>query len=210
MRNLPFAVFVGVQKGVPSCYFFTGRAHDKLIDTSVHAPVVSSCHVGLQNRALRSLFQEFNKVRSDTVVVCTMTAIVLIITGQIDVGANVSFEEGVLLTSSAFASASSAFPWILLVAVILFAFSTMISWSYYGYQAWSFLFGRGRSTEYTYKILFCLFVIIGSASSLGNVINFSDAMIFAMMVPNMIGLVILAPKVKEELAKYMKAIKSKK
>ena len=83
----------------------------------------------------------------------------------------------------------------------------MISWSYYGYQGWSYLFGRTKKMEYTYKILFCLFVIIGAASTLDSVLAFSDAMIFAMMVPNMIGLVILAPKVKEELTKFHKAIK---
>jgi AGCS family alanine or glycine:cation symporter len=86
----------------------------------------------------------------------------------------------------------------------------MISWSYYGYQAWAYLFGRTTRTEYTYKILFCIFVVIGSAASLGNVIGFSDAMIFSMMVPNMIGIVLLAPKVKKEMTKYMNAIKLKR
>jgi len=86
----------------------------------------------------------------------------------------------------------------------------MISWSYYGFQGWSYLFGRTKKAEYTYKVIFCVFVIIGAAASLGSVIGFSDAMIFAMMVPNMIGLAILAPKVKEELKKYMDAIKARK
>lgn len=83
----------------------------------------------------------------------------------------------------------------------------MISWSYYGYQGWAYLFGRTKKMEYAYKVLFCLFVIVGAAISLGSVIGFSDAMIFAMMVPNMIGLVLLAPRVREELSRYMKAIK---
>ena len=147
----------------------------------------------------------------DTVVVCTMTALVLIITGSIS-GDNSGMNDAqaILLTSGAFESAISWFPYVLAVAVVLFAFSTMISWSYYGFQAWSYLFGRSKVTEYTYKILFCIFVVIGAAASLGSVIGFSDAMIFAMMVPNMIGLVILAPKVKEELTKYLAAIKSHK
>jgi alanine or glycine:cation symporter, AGCS family len=147
----------------------------------------------------------------DTVVVCTMTALVLIITGFVD-PTNVpeTDAQAILLTSSAFESSISWFPYILTVAVVLFAFSSMISWSYYGFQAWSYLFGRTKSTEYTYKILFCLFVIIGASASLGSVIGFSDAMVFAMMVPNMIGLVILAPKVKEELNKYMALIKEHK
>ena len=85
----------------------------------------------------------------------------------------------------------------------------MISWSYYGYQAWSYLFGRGKRTEYTYKLLFCVFTVIGAAATLGAVTDFSDAMIFSMLVPNMIGLFILSPKVAEELKRYRKLIKSK-
>lgn len=144
----------------------------------------------------------------DTVVVCTMTALVLIITGNVSPdNATLNDAQAILLTSDSFASAISWFPYILTIAVVLFAFSTMISWSYYGYQGWAYLFGRSKGTEYAYKLIFCIFVIIGSAASLGSVIGFSDAMIFAMMVPNMVGLVILAPKVKEELNKYLKAIK---
>ncbi len=144
----------------------------------------------------------------DTVVVCTMTALLLIITGQISVGNEVSFEQGVILTSNALESGISWFPYLLTVAVVLFAFSSMISWSYYGHQAWSYLFGRSKRAEYTYKTIFCVFVIIGSAASLGAVVDFSDAMVFSMMVPNMIGLVLLAPVVAKELKRYMNAIKS--
>jgi len=147
----------------------------------------------------------------DTVVVCTMTALVLIITGNVAAeNASLNDAQAILLTSGAFASVISWFPYILTIAVVLFAFSTMISWSYYGFQGWAFLFGRTRKAEYTYKILFLVFVVIGSAASLGSVIGFSDAMIFAMMVPNMVGLILLAPKVKEELNKYLTAIKVKK
>ncbi|HIP32933.1 MAG TPA: alanine:cation symporter family protein [Crocinitomicaceae bacterium] len=144
----------------------------------------------------------------DTVLVCTMTALVLIITGFVDTSnSGMNDAQAILLTSSAFESVISWFPYVLTLAVVLFAFSSMISWSYYGFQAWSYLFGRSKRVEYTYKILFCLFVIIGSAASLGSVLNFSDAMIFAMMVPNMIGLFLLAPKVKEELVRFKTAIK---
>jgi len=146
----------------------------------------------------------------DTVVVCTMTALVLIITGNVTAAnAGLNDAQAILLTSGAFESAISWFPYVLTIAVVLFAFSSMISWSYYGFQGWSYLFGRTKKAEYSYKILFCLFVIVGAAASLGSVIGFSDAMVFAMMVPNMVGLVILAPKVKNELNKYMKAIKNK-
>ena len=148
----------------------------------------------------------------DTVVVCTMTALVIIITngdgGIMTYG--VKSPDGVLATSKAFASVIPWFPYVLKVAVVLFAFSTMLSWSYYGLQGWMFLFGRSKASDYAYKILFCLFVIIGSAASLGAVTDFSDAMIFAMAVPNVVGLFFLFPKVREELSSYLNAIKSKK
>lgn len=148
----------------------------------------------------------------DTVLVCTMTALVLIVTNGdnsiMTYGQEV--KQGVEVTSAAFGSVISFFPLILTIAVILFAFSTMISWSYYGYQAWTFLFGRGKNVEYVYKGLFCLFVIVGAASQLGAVIDFSDAMIFAMLVPNMIGLFFLAPKAKQELSRFMNKIRELK
>lgn len=147
----------------------------------------------------------------DTVVVCTMTAVVLIITGFVDpLNPPANDAQAILLTSSAFESSISWFPYVLTVAVVLFAFSSMISWSYYGFQGWTYLFGRSKKTEYTYKVIFCIFVIVGAAASLGSVIGFSDAMVFAMMVPNMVGLILLAPKVKQELKKYIEAIKSLK
>lgn len=146
----------------------------------------------------------------DTVLVCTMTALALIITGQLTAGSEISFEQGVILTSKALESGISWFPYLLTVAVILFAFSSMISWSYYGFQAWSYLFGRKKRTGNLYKIIFCIFTVIGAAATLNSVVDFSDAMIFAMMVPNMIGLVLLAPKVVKELKRYKLAIQTKK
>lgn len=147
----------------------------------------------------------------DTVVICTMTALVIIITNfdnNILVYGN-EVTEGVVLTANAFDSAIPHFSIILTVAVILFAFSTMISWSYYGMQGWAFLFGRSKRTEMVYKFIFCVFTFIGAVISLGSVIDFSDAMIFAMAVPNIIGLVILAPVVRKELKRYLAAIKIK-
>ncbi|MFK8038512.1 MAG: alanine/glycine:cation symporter family protein [Crocinitomicaceae bacterium] len=147
----------------------------------------------------------------DTVVVCTMTALVLIITGNVtSANAGLNDAQAILLTSSAFGSVISWFPYVLTVAVVLFAFSSMISWSYYGFQGWTYLFGRTKKMEYVYKVIFCVFVIIGAAASLGSVIGFSDAMVFAMMVPNMVGLFLLAPKVKDELKLFMNKIKSVK
>ena len=148
----------------------------------------------------------------DTVLVCTMTALVIVITnmdGSV-MQYGTAIDEGVRATSAAFSKEIKWFPYVLAVAVILFAFSSMISWSYYGFQAWSYLFGKNKKTEYSYKLLFCVFTIIGAAASLGSVINFSDAMIFAMMVPNMIGLVLLSPKVRDELRRYISLIKAKK
>ena len=148
----------------------------------------------------------------DTVVVCTMTALVIIITNGdgtiMEYGTKAP--DGVLATSKAFASVIPWFPYILTMAVVLFALSTMLSWSYYGLQSWMFLFGKSKASDYSYKILFCVFIIVGSAVSLGPVVDFSDAMIFAMAIPNVIGCFLLFPKVREELVKYMSAIKAKK
>lgn len=147
----------------------------------------------------------------DTVVICTMTSLVIIITNfdHNFVQYGVEVKEGVQLTATAFDTVIPHFSIILTVAVILFAFSTMISWSYYGMQGWIYLFGRGKRTEFIYKMLFCIFIWIGAVISLGSVIDFSDAMIFAMVVPNIIGVVILTPVIRQELKKYMKAIKIK-
>ncbi len=151
-----------------------------------------------------------------------MSALVIIIfqlTGAFEYGAvegsavtmaNGAVLDGVNLTAAAFDSVIPGFSYVLTIAVILFAFSTMLSWSYYGLQAWKYVFGKSQAADLAYKILFLLFIVVGSAASLGAVIDFSDAMIFAMIFPNMIGLVILAPKVKEEVAKYVAAIKSGK
>ncbi len=146
----------------------------------------------------------------DTVVICTMTALVLVITniegGFINYGE--STVGGIELTATAFESVIPKSSWVLLLAVVLFAISTMLSWSYYGLQAWKFLFGKGKSLDIIYKVIFLIFIIIGSSIGLGSVIAFSDAMIFAMVFPNVIGLVILSPKVREELKIYMDKIKA--
>ena len=140
----------------------------------------------------------------DTVVICTMTALVIIITGHHEV----SGVEGTLLTSSAFGSVISWFPMLLVVAIFLFAFSTMISWSYYGLKAWTYLFGKSQFTEYAYKLIFLLFIIVGSSVSLGAVIDFSDMMILAMAFPNILGLYLLSGEVREDLRDYMARVKS--
>ena len=160
----------------------------------------------------------------DTVVICTMTALVIIFfnmdVGAFDYGNSknsaVMLSEtgqyigGVDLTSMAFDSVLPGFSYILTIAIILFAFSTMISWSYYGLQSWKYLFGRGKTADIIYKIMFLIFVVVGASATLDAVIKFSDAMILALVFPNMIGLVLLFPKVKEEMIRYTDAIKSLK
>ncbi|MGA1030433.1 MAG: alanine/glycine:cation symporter family protein [Flavobacteriaceae bacterium] len=161
----------------------------------------------------------------DTVLICTMTALVIIffniegsnvqsIFAYGGDGSNVILNAtnesigGVDLTSMAFDSVLPGFSYVLTLAIVLFAFSTMISWSYYGLQSWKFIFGKGKWADLTYKILFLLFVIIGSAATLDAVIKFSDAMILALVFPNMIGLLFLFPKVKNALNDYMQSIKA--
>lgn len=149
----------------------------------------------------------------DTVVICTMTALVIIITNYGGAGAEASFygREAVGdigLTSNSFGSVISWFPTILGIAVILFALSTMISWSYYGLKAWTYLFGESKTNEIIYKAIFCLFVIVGSAISARAVFDFGDAMIFAMCFPNVFGLYFLMPKVKAAFNDYMRRVKS--
>ena len=154
----------------------------------------------------------------DTVVICTMTALVIIIFnfgGYFEYGGDglgvvmidgVPF-EGAGITSQAFAQYIPYSDLFLTIAVVLFAVSTMISWSYYGLQSWKYLFGRGQIADLTYKLLFCIFVIIGAAASMNSIWAFSDAMIFAMVFPNMIGLFFLFPIVKKQLKRYLKVIK---
>ena len=155
----------------------------------------------------------------DTVVICTMTALVIIIfnsTGAFVYGGDgmggVMIDgvmyEGAGITSKAFAQYIPYSDIFLTIAVVLFAVSTMISWSYYGLQSWKYLFGRGKVADMTYKVLFLIFVVIGAAASMNSIWAFSDAMIFAMVFPNMIGLYFLFPVVKEQLNKYLEAIKS--
>lgn len=149
----------------------------------------------------------------DTVVICTMTALVLIFTGTYE---NPDGLEGAQLTSQAFESVLPWFPYILVIAIFLFAFSTMISWSYYGLKGFDYLFGdlsekyfKNRNVaKYTFFTIFLLFIIVGSASNLGSVLDFSDMMILSLAFPNILGLLILAPEVKKDLTDYLKKLKS--
>ena len=140
----------------------------------------------------------------DTVVVCTMTALVLIITGAYN---NTEGLVGIEVTSAAFSISIPGANYVIMIAAVLFAFSTMVSWSYYGLQAWEYLFGVSPTNEKIYKAIFCGFVIIGAMSSLNAVIDFSDCAILAMCFPNIIGLYLLIPVIKKELSAYLAHIK---
>lgn len=151
----------------------------------------------------------------DTVVICTMTALVIVISGYGSFSAEEALSlaksgdlMAIELTSSAFSQTISWFPIVLSISVILFALSTMLSWSYYGLKSWTYLFGESKFSDISYKILFCVFVIIGSAISAKSVFNFGDAMIFAMCFPNVLGLYLLAPEVKADLKDYLARVKS--
>ena len=139
----------------------------------------------------------------DTVVICTMTALVITISGM-----NKGALSGVELTAAAFTETSFIFEYFLAIAVVLFAFSTMISWSYYGLKGWTYLFGQSKTNEIIYKTIFCLFVIVGTSISFSAVIDFSDAAMFAMSIFNIIGLYYLMPIVKKELKSFIARVDS--
>ena len=140
----------------------------------------------------------------DTVVICTCTALVIIISGQY----TTMGLEGTEMTSQAFSQSISWFPMILTISVLLFAFSTMVSWSYYGLNAWAYLFGRNQRTLLAYKVLFLLMIVVGTTAPLGAVIDFSDMMILCMAVPNILGLVIMSSEVRKDMVDYFKRIAS--
>lgn len=151
----------------------------------------------------------------DTVVICTMTALVIVISGygeftpaEVFINEKAGDLDAIGLTSSAFSQSIPWFPVILTIAVVLFALSTMISWSYYGLKSWTYIFGETRAADISYKALFCIFVVVGSAISAKQVFDFGDAMIFAMCFPNVLGLYFLAPEIRSDLKSYMTRVKT--
>jgi AGCS family alanine or glycine:cation symporter len=140
----------------------------------------------------------------DTVIVCTMTALVLVFTGY---AADPQGLTGSSLTNAAFTSVFPWFDWVLMVAIILFAYATMISWSYYGMKSWAYLFGEKNWIKQLFNILFMVCTVIGTVSGLGAVVDFSDMMILGMAFPNIIGLLIMSKEVKADLREYWKDLK---
>jgi AGCS family alanine or glycine:cation symporter len=145
----------------------------------------------------------------DTVVICTMTALVIIITGVYDAPETaelVKAKEGAALTSYAFGTVISWFPILLSVSVVLFAYSTMISWSYYGERCWTYMFGEKSSMAY--RIIFLIFIVIGSITSASNILDFSDLLLLGMAFPNFIALYLLHGKVRGALHDYLSKLRS--
>lgn len=147
----------------------------------------------------------------DTIIVCTMTGLVIIITGAYDASdatfaPYIESKNGAGLTSQAFQTVFAWFPYVLGIAVTLFAFSTMISWSYYGERCWAYLFGDNASLSY--KVIFVTFTFLGSVITSQNVLDFGDLMILGMAFPNILGVVLLSGKVKKDLNNYWKLLKS--
>lgn len=155
-----------------------------------YAPAKSDNHL---NTGFMSLLSPF----VDTIIVCSMTALVIIITG---VYSDSNSIQGVELTSRAFESVFSWFPTVLALAITLFAISTLITWSYYGLRCWTYIFGISNISKYSFKFIFLSFTVVGTSLNLGSVINFSDSMIFAMSIPNIIGLYFLSSGLKKDLA----------
>ncbi len=153
----------------------------------------------------------------DTVIICTMTALAIIIAdapsfqaGMDQVQAGNGAPDGVILTSDAFATVLPWFPIVLAVAVTLFAFSTLITWSYYGLKAWEYLFGRSKVSEVTYKSVFLLFTVIGTVLTFTQVLNFADAALFICAFINLLGVYMLLPVIKRLMKEYLADRKSGK
>ena len=134
-----------------------------------------------------------------------VTALVIIVTGEY---ANETGMAGVELTSRAFEQGLSWFPYVLFFVVTLFAYSTLISWSYYGVKAFTYLFGSNQWLETLYKVVFCAFIVVGASSDLSSVILFTDAAVLAMGVPNIIALYFFAPEIKRDVQAYIAKLKT--
>lgn len=181
---------VGMRRAVFSCEAGVGSAVMAHAAARTHHPA-SEGMVGLIEPLL------------DTMIICTMTALIIVVTGVYDDG-----HGDIAMTSAAFGTVASWFPYVLSVAVFLFAFSTLISWGYYGLQAWGYLFGHSRASELAFKLLYCLLQPIGAILSPGKVIDLIDSLFFLMVVPNLIGLALLAVPVRREMNGFLAGVKA--
>ncbi|MEU2154179.1 alanine:cation symporter family protein [Streptomyces sp. NPDC019396] len=148
----------------------------------------------------------------DTVVICTMTALTIVIANPASWAEARAGESigGVTITSDAFGTVLPWFPYILTIAVMLFAISTVLTWGYYCMKAWTHLFGRSRASELTFKVIYTLFAVAGSLLTLQTLIDMADAILFMLAVINIIGLYLLAPVVKRELNSFLEFVRARK
>ena len=185
------AVIIGLQRAVYSNEAGTGSAAIAHSAVKTREPA---------SEGLVALLEPF----IDTIVVSTMTALIVIVTGAY----KIQGLSGIEITSAAYASVFPWFPNVLAVAVILFAYTTMLTWAYYGVKCWTYLIGESRWAELGYKLVYCLFLSTGAVISMNAALDFVDAMFFAMAIPNVITLYILGPQVKREIEGYVARIKS--
>lgn len=181
-------IIIGLRRSVQSNEAGTGAAAIAYATVKTNEPV-SQGFVALLETLL-------------TGILCLLTSFAIVFSGVLDKGFEVGKISGIELASSAFQSVISFFPYILSVVVILFALSTLISWAYYGQKAWTFLVGEGHKRNLSFDVVYCLFIVVGSAMNVGSVIYITDAMMIAMCVPNIIALYILSPEVKRDLIAY--------
>ena len=182
-------IIIGLRRSVQSNEAGTGAA------AIVYATAQTKEHISQGFVALLETFL--------TGVLCLFTSFAIVFSGVLDMSA-VGKISGIELASNAFQSVIPFFPVILSIIAILFALSTLISWAYYGQKDWTFLLGEGKKRVITYNLIYCLFIIIGSAMNVQSIIDITDAMMVSMCVPNIIVLYILAPEIKRDLRDYVK------
>ena len=180
-------VIIGLRRSVQSNEAGTGAA------AIVYAAAQAKEHISQGFVALLETFL--------TGILCLFTSFAIVFSGVLE-NQTIGQISGIELASNAFQSVISFFPIILSIIAVLFAMSTLISWAYYGQKAWTFLLGEGKKRVVTFNLIYCLFIIIGSAMNISSILNITDAMMLAMCVPNIIVLYILAPEIKRDLKEY--------
>ena len=182
-------IIIGLRRSVQSNEAGTGAA------AIVYAAAQTKEHISQGFVALLETFL--------TGILCLFTSFAIVFSGVLE-NQTIGEISGIELASSAFQSVLSFFPVILSIIAVLFAMSTLISWAYYGQKAWTFLLGEGKKRVVVFNLLYCLFIIIGSAMNVSSILNITDAMMLSMCVPNIIVLYILAPEIKRDLREYLK------
>jgi AGCS family alanine or glycine:cation symporter len=139
----------------------------------------------------------------DTVVICLLTALIIVVTGVYQQGGAV---QGIALTSAAFATVVPWFPVVLSIAAILFALSTVLSWGYYGEQAWTWLFSDTQRSRVAYRLFLCAVISTGATFELAQVVNLVDSLNFCMAIPNLIAVYLMLPELRADLVDYQRRI----